>query len=57
MARKACYKRVLIKVSGEALAGKNKGIDFGSLDLVANEIKKLLILVFKLPSLLAEKYF
>lgn len=40
MARKACYKRVLIKVSGEALAGKNKGIDFGSLDLVANEIKK-----------------
>ena len=36
------YKRVLIKISGEALGGgKGKGIDFEILKEVASEIKKI----------------
>ena len=34
------YKRVLIKISGEALAGENKtGIDFETLDRIAGQLK------------------
>ncbi len=40
MAQKSCYKRVLLKISGESLAGANKGVDFKSLSLVADEISK-----------------
>lgn len=36
------YKRILIKISGEALGGeKGKGIDFETLKEVASEIKKI----------------
>ena len=36
------YKRILIKISGEALGGeKGKGIDFVILKEVASEIKKI----------------
>ena len=36
------YKRVLIKISGEALAGKNKfGIDPDTTQIVANQIKDI----------------
>jgi uridylate kinase len=36
------YKRVLIKISGEALAGKNKfGIDPDTTEIVANQIKDI----------------
>ena len=38
--KKAVYKRVLLKISGEALSGQKKSIDFGSLDLIADEIKE-----------------
>ena len=36
------YKRILIKISGEALGGgKGKGLDFEVLKEVASEIKKI----------------
>lgn len=38
MSKKAVYKRVLIKISGEALSGAKKGIDFDKLSLVTDEI-------------------
>lgn len=39
---KAVYKRVLIKLSGEALAGKSgNGIDQGILDVITNQIKEV----------------
>ena len=38
MAQKLFYKRALLKISGASLAGKEKGIDFDSLNLVADEI-------------------
>ena len=38
MSQKSIYKRVLLKISGEALSGPNKGIDFDSLSLIADEI-------------------
>ena len=37
------YKRIVIKLSGEALAGKSKfGIDFETMKPIANAIKKSL---------------
>ncbi len=39
------YKRIIIKISGEALAGENKvGLDEGMLNKVANDIKALVAL-------------
>lgn len=38
MSKKSIYKRALLKISGEALSGPNKGIDFDSLSLIADEI-------------------
>ena len=38
MNQKAVYKRALLKISGEALSGPHKGIDFDSLSLIADEI-------------------
>ena len=40
MDQKPVYKKVLIKISGEALSGPNHGIDFKSLSLIADEISK-----------------
>ena len=37
--KKSIYKRVLIKISGEALSGSKKSIDFDSLSLIADEVK------------------
>ena len=37
--KKSIYKRVLIKISGEAFEGSQKSIDFNSLSLIADEIK------------------
>ncbi len=37
--KKAIYKRVLLKISGEALSGSQKSIDFDSLSLIADEIR------------------
>ena len=37
------YKRILLKVSGEALLGKQEfGIDYEPVDMMANEIKSIL---------------
>jgi uridylate kinase len=43
---KICYKRVLIKISGESLSGENQAIDLGSevIDVLAEQIKKLISL-------------
>jgi len=42
MEKQPKYKRVILKISGEALAGKGKfGLDDAMLDQVANEIKKV----------------
>ncbi len=40
MSKKSIYKRVLLKISGEALSGPNRGIDFDSLSLIADEISE-----------------
>ena len=40
MSKKSIYKRALIKISGEALSGVHRGIDFQSLSLIADEISK-----------------
>ena len=41
--KKPVYKRVLIKISGEALAGDNKsGLDFGVISSVGEAVKKCL---------------
>ena len=40
MSKKPVYKRVLLKISGEALSGSQKSIDFKSLALIADEIKQ-----------------
>ena len=37
--KKPIYKRVLLKISGEALGGSHKNIDSKSLSLIADEIK------------------
>ena len=37
------YKRVVLKLSGEALAGKNgESFDIGLMDEISNEISKLI---------------
>ena len=42
MNEKLAYKRVLLKLSGEALAGgKSFGIDFGAVDQMTDEIKEV----------------
>jgi uridylate kinase len=42
MASKSIYKRIVLKISGEALAGdKHIGLDDGMLAMVAGEIKKI----------------
>ena len=38
MAQNPCYKRALLKISGEALSGKDRSIHFDSLSLIADEI-------------------
>jgi len=38
LSKKSIYKRALLKISGEALSGPGKGIDFNSLSLIADEI-------------------
>ena len=44
------YKRILLKLSGEALMGKQQyGIDPQRLSDYANEIKQAQALVFRLP--------
>lgn len=40
MKKKAIYKRVLIKISGESLSGPNTGIDFDTLEQIADEISQ-----------------
>ena len=43
--KKPVYKRVLIKISGEALAGEHKsGLDFGVISSVCEAVKKCLAL-------------
>ena len=43
--KKPVYKRVLIKISGEALAGdKKSGLDFGVISNVCEAVKKCLAL-------------
>lgn len=42
MQSEAKYKRVMLKLSGEALAGeKGVGIDFATIDIIANQIKMI----------------
>jgi len=46
---KACFKRILLKLSGEALMGeKGYGIDPVTVNYMAEEIKKLMNWVLKL---------
>ena len=46
--KKPVYKRVLIKISGEALAGdKKSGLDFGVISSVCEAVKKCLLLRLK----------
>ena len=40
MKKKAIYKKALLKISGESLGGSQKGIDFDTLFLIAEEISK-----------------
>ena len=42
MSEKTAYKRILLKLSGEALAGENKtGIDADTLGKICDQIKEI----------------